>query len=617
MNSTSLVEESIQIGLSILVTTLALFLVGWLCYQFVTVDYHALQQAMKGYIPLAVALVRPEPAERMTYMLTLLVAPACLFVLTRWRWPITRPRLLLLLLGLLTAYVVIQAWHGDQGFYIRGTLLKSGWWYLIPGCMLMAELAIRYAQRIPAVARNIAPKGGMLLLLMCSAALLIFSFLLSLLTLGNPYIMDPTFEAVFFAGSQAALGKTILVNLAHQYGMYPEVLAILFFFVGGVSIFKYSVVMAGLVTVVHLNWLAVTLKLFRYKWIGFLTFLGGFCFLQFNAGEYIISHNILPYYDPYYQYLPIRMLFPSLMMLGVVYFYRWKLDVRCCRRWGYTLLLSCGVLWNLDTGLPAWGSWVLFLSYRQLLQGPDNPHWLRFVAHALRQVGIGLFGFAMAVCLFFTLVKLKTGIFPNWQIALNYQKSFYGNGFMMLPMQLNHSWVLLALIYLGSFAFIFRSTWDKHASEEQRRLAEAIFPLVILGCGLFAYYQGRSHPWVFPAVTLPGFFLAGLTMDRVVRPQFNFPQRCHQRAAGVMLALYLVVFASGVAWSFGKFPLFWEKSKPASQSPFGPALSFFENTSERRRRSIHPLLSQRNLSRGDPNSFADESQFGGAVSCQG
>ena len=82
---------------------------------------------------------------------------------------------------------------------------------------------------------------------------------------------------------------------------------------------------------------------------------------------------------------------------------------------------------------------------------------------------------------------------------------------------------LLGLAY--SIAALFRTQAD--AGE-----ASLVFFLSVLGIGIFSYYQGRSHPWVFPAVTAPAWILFGLFVDRHLPLLQN-------RAAAALLVVWL------------------------------------------------------------------------------
>jgi hypothetical protein len=209
--------------------------------------------------------------------------------------------------------------------------------------------------------------------------------------------------------------------------------------------------------------------------------------------------------DPYFQFAPIRTIFPGLAMLFTVLRLRYR---HSAWTWIGHAVLAIGILWNVETGAVAWFAWMLFLSYRELI-GPASPRQRAWMVGQRWLSGVGVLAAFMVV--FSAIYHAQFHVWPQWHLLLDYQQIFYLSGLAMLPMPLLHPWNVVALVYLLGLAYaiaaLFRAQTDAGA-------ASLVLFLSVLGIGIFSYYQGRSHPWVFPAVTAPAWILFGIFIDR-------------------------------------------------------------------------------------------------------
>ena len=167
-------------------------------------------------------------------------------------------------------------------------------------------------------------------------------FLASLQNDKSLYTGAPHFSAVFYPVVSVCQGKALLIGCASQYGLYPHLLQPVFAFTG-LSVLGFTAVMGLLLAA---SYLALWLFLARAcdnrsaAFLGFASLLLNGWFSFFRAADF----------NPYFQYLPIRFVFPALLVpLG------WRYLGRPTRGayWGLLAFLSAGVLWNLDSGLPA------------------------------------------------------------------------------------------------------------------------------------------------------------------------------------------------------------------------------------------------------------------------
>jgi hypothetical protein len=274
------------------------------------------------------------------------------------------------------------------------------------------------------------------------------------------------------------------------------------------------------------------------------------------------------YYDPYFQYWPHRVLFPGLLLL-VVWFYQ-KASGRLKRILYYSAFVIVGIalLWNPETGLVAFGTWVLFLYWETLGQ------WraLRFKKTALAVTKHTLIALTVAILPIASLyiyTFLRSGAFPDIGTALRYQELFYGKGFFMIPMPLIHPWNLVILTFMVgiyiSFSRLARKTVADGPPEDQKQTSwyNMVFIVSIMAAGLFVYYQGRSHDYVLLTVFWPVFFLIALFTDALLEHfprNFNKSSPITYRASNIttgllflLLSFTLVFYASGIVELFPKF----------------------------------------------------------------
>lgn len=342
------------------------------------------------------------------------------------------------------------------------------------------------------------------------------------------YAYQSHFEPVYHPMVQVVLGKTILVDMSSQYGLYPHFLAPIFA-ASGLGVVPFTLVMAALVAAVLAavwGFLCEAAENRAVALVGFLAFVANGSFTIFKEG---VS-------DPYFQYLPIRMVFPAASL-----WLSWRYLRGPSRlRYGATMaLLAAGTLWNLDSGAPALVAWLGMLGYREL----DRPGrgWGRRLARALGHVAVGASAVGVAVLAYAIAALLRSGRLPDFTSFLAYQARFYASGFYMLPMPLLGGWCAVALVYLAGLASSARAL----ASGRDTPRSAIVFQLAALGIGLFPYYQGRSHPMVLTLAWWPAVLLLTLFLDELLAGLGRAPLRLPRAAwAGV-----LVWVLGGSAWS--------------------------------------------------------------------
>jgi hypothetical protein len=321
-------------------------------------------------------------------------------------------------------------------------------------------------------------------------------------------------NSVFSALSQSINGHHVLVDFPHIYGGYVEILAPFIRLAPrslgapllGLAIPSALAVLFLLLTVRLLVRKAALLWLFGLGALGVM-------FLPYAA-------------DPSYNYSLARAVFPALgLWLSILYF----------RRPGRGIYLAVSVvaafasIWNLDTGLVLWLSWLGTLLVIDLAE----RRWKSALRQAATQTGV-----LMTVWLaFFLYLRLAAGAWPDPRQLFHFQHLVLGCGYFCVRMLVPDLWLAVVSLYaIGiAAAFLF------HFRGEANGKTHSMLMLSLTGTGLFSYFMGRSvEPnlllVIYPAVPLLAL-LTGETL-RLARAG-KLPA-----AAPCFLAPYLL----GLAW---------------------------------------------------------------------
>lgn len=125
-------------------------------------------------------------------------------------------------------------------------------------------------------------------------------------------------------------------------------------------------------------------------------------------------------------------------------------------------------------------------------------------------------------------------------------------------MRLMHSWVAWAAVIMAALSF---GIWalSAPARADRQPIRSTLFGWAVLACGLFSYYQGRSHDWVFPVVLPIALALVGVAIARLALPtalDLHMPHKWRV-ANAVLTAAFVVVMASGAVGPWWDGQLLW------------------------------------------------------------
>jgi hypothetical protein len=421
---------------------LALYLpLGWRLYHSQPVSSAERSQVARLFV--APEECRPEPGERRAFLAFLAVVPAGIFgtaaVLARW----TRPGRLLaplescwvvdLVCGSLLAALGCYCLVDYRFFHIYHSLF-----FQHPLASLPLFLSTLAALTWPWQGRRVRRAAQALAFALVAAVCVACVF-----DENGAYCRNWHFTAVFQSVVQVHFGKALLVDCHGQYGLYAHFLQPLFA-VLGLTVPGFTAVMAALLGVSYASVWQVLRRTVRNQ----LVALVGFFALVFTSWFYLrfSKDGRFSWVDFYFQYHPIRFLFPALLVfLGWRYFRRPGPGLYG----GTGALLAAGVLWNFDSGVPALAAWLGGLCYSDLLRMPWRGAVRRAAGHAAA-VALCLAG---VVALYAAAIHLRYGAWPDFAQSFRYQRLFYIAGFFMLPMQLPGTWVLVLFVYLSGLAY--------------------------------------------------------------------------------------------------------------------------------------------------------------------
>jgi hypothetical protein len=446
----------------------------------------------------------PEPAERLAYLVGLLMVPAVIFGLALAcgrlqprlsAWVVLAAETVLAGLLLAGCYGCLrgnQSPGNERWYHLRlNVFFRYRLYYTAPLMALAATWLLARAR--PA-------RWGRALAHATVAVLLVLLFLLHLMDPTDLFAHRSHFTAAFSPVVAAHQGKVLLVNATSQYGLYPHFLQPLFALTG-LSVRGFSAVM-GLLTAAGCTALWLVLAgLTQSRRVALLGF-GAFLFNGWFTFVNLASPHAKTTIDLYYQYYPIRFVFPAALVLLAWRYWR---RPTLAGYWGATLLSAASVLWNLDTGAAALLSWLAGLCYGALFEQGWRARCGRIAGHA----GAALVCLAGLLAGYSLWALAAGGSFPHYAEFLQYQQLFYGAGFTMLPLACPGAWMLVVLVYLAGLAWSAQAL----AARDDTVRGRMVLLLSVLGLSLFAYYQGRSHQAVLVLACWPCLLLLALFLD--------------------------------------------------------------------------------------------------------
>lgn len=266
-------------------------------------------------------------------------------------------------------------------------------------------------------------------------------------------------DAAIYALSQAVAGKTVLADFPSQYGLFPEILAPVFR-IAGFSILKFTAACAVLQVISLSSIFFVTQRFIREPALK-ITFGLAVVMITFETSLWVIG-----FYEPYFQYWPMRFFWPA---LSVMVFYLYAARGGMGSLAAVSVIGAIGTVWNIDSGI------MIEISLGAFILGK----WLSMYVHkrdtTLRERQFMMLALIVHISVFLIIVfsfavylsiKADHSLHGSW--LFEYQHLFYGTGFMMIPLPLRPSpWMPVVAVYLLGM-IIATFSWQKNKSQNSR-----------------------------------------------------------------------------------------------------------------------------------------------------
>lgn len=506
-------EESVsQLHVTFLGFAIAAAAIAWLVASLYRshAGVHAVDASI--LLPVYRADLAPKPVERFTFLLLASAIPvsAFLFVLLgcgcRFRWSSVALSTTVVA-AVAAAFFVPFAQFGFDSSLLTGVVPTGEHpLLLLFGAVVVAVLVC--AIPVDARARNAKRSASLIALVLFVASVGLQLVAWRILNV-NSITENPTWstsvDAVIYSVSQVVGGRTLLADLPSQYGLFPEFVGPLFRLVG-LSVFTFSVLFAAMQVASLVAVYSVAQRLLRHPLfkIGF-----GIALVMVTYETCLFMVGIR---EQYFQYWPIRFFWPALSLLA---FYSYAQMPTLRRAVFMSLIGAVASLWNADSGLMVEAAFGVFLVAKWAALFSRDKEGSRVERHAIVLkvwLHLAIFAIAIAVMALYLWTKADRPLQLTWLV--DYQKLFYGLGFMMLPLPLSASpWMAVLGVYLLG-VLSAASSWRK---SPRNRSADVLLYTCMLGTGLFVYYEGRSHILNLITVSWPALLAASLMSDRAIR----------------------------------------------------------------------------------------------------
>lgn len=312
------------------------------------------------------------------------------------------------------------------------------------------------------------------------------------------------FNAVYYSVTQVNAGSQLLTdNFTNTYGLYPHFIQP-FFNLFGLSVAHFTLLMSILIVFTFASILLFLYTTVQDKIIALLGFASCLYF------PYLLNRLVMNF-DATFAIFPIRTTPVALLLLTVsLFLVAAKKNKQLSQRIVYyagTVLMAFGVIWNFEFGLVSYLSWLAFLCYYDFFTSNKKINWKKILFH----FGVWIVILLLAFGCYAIIQRIQYGQSPDFSLLTSTLSVFGSMGFFMLPMPLFHPWMLLVLVHILCLVYAVSRLFKKDITPK----SAAIFLMAILGCGLFAYYQGRSHNWPFVTSLLPGLIELTLLTDEL------------------------------------------------------------------------------------------------------
>ena len=327
------------------------------------------------------------------------------------------------------------------------------------------------------------------------------------------------FDAYYYPVYKVFCGQTPLIDFNCLYGFYPYFIVPVLSLFSNCGMYSFSIFMCILVLLMLISVAFVINSLCKNKMLSFISLL---------AIIYIVIIFPMTFQGgPFYlQYVPHRVISPSIILaICVLYLKSSKTKLKKIIYYTGWLFIACALLWNIDTGVVLLISYVSFYMYQEACRYKfnDKKLYIKF----LKIILLAMFSVVLFLISLIVITFCRTHKLLTLQNILYGQSTFYKYGFFMIPTPFMHQWILLVCVYAIALAKSIRNLKCMCEKKTEDNFRSSIyFLLSVVGIGVFSYYNGRSHDFVFSAVIWPAIILlAGFcqeSLERIVVQKNSF-----------------------------------------------------------------------------------------------
>lgn len=303
----------------------------------------------------------------------------------------------------------------------------------------------------------------------------------------HPYLYNwVNLQLVIHPIIQTDLGKTTFIDMNSQYGGYALILDPIFEVIG-ISLFKITFVFALIFLVSLLSIYFILYKVCKDKLLALLGFLGT---------TYLMMYAFFMWpFEKYYQVYPIRLFFPILSALLVLYSSRFKQKTFLILA---ALLNMLSIYWNPETGTTMTIALLCFVC-------------IKWGGNDWRKVAKIAFTFISSLGVFVVLFKLMIDLTNPG--SLSFHMMFRSMFLYLSGTEINSLKIWSLVLFVYGLSLILALAERRKNQAIEKATLDILLYLGFLGMGLLVYHLNNMNEASLGCVIWPCSILLTLIVD--------------------------------------------------------------------------------------------------------
>lgn len=284
-------------------------------------------------------------------------------------------------------------------------------------------------------------------------------------------------------------GQTAGVDFTNLYGFYLYFYDAIFKLFNNASISFFSIINSVLVCL-SIVFVAITIFFNTKNQFIALTFFLAYVYL-YNIANVFSTQSVF-----FLQFMPHRVFFiTAILALASVYLKANRTFTKTFLEIVGYLVSFVAIIWNSESGyivLAGWSFFVVYLKFCNRRIGNEKNLLKSLFPYIAAPIA--------TLFLAFTVIELitffRSGQWLDFGKSFYFQALFYKSGYYMLPMPLlSHPWLLVVLLYAIAATKPLKELVELYqgAQTDFCKKNSMYILLVLVGIGIFVYYQGRSY----------------------------------------------------------------------------------------------------------------------------